>query len=39
MAKVAAAALDWDVARAEAEIDDVRTTLRDFHGQDLKRVD
>ncbi len=39
MAKVAAAALGWDLARAEAEIDDVRTTLRDFHGQDLKRAD
>lgn len=35
IAAVAAAALGWDEARTRFEIDDVVTTLRDFHGQTL----
>lgn len=35
IAAVAAAALGWDEARTRSEIDDVVTTLRDFHGQTL----
>ncbi|MFK0333589.1 glycerol-3-phosphate dehydrogenase/oxidase [Rhizobium sp. NPDC090275] len=38
MAKVTAKALGWDTARTEKEIDDVVTTLSDFHGQNLRQA-